>query len=117
MDRRLAAALALVLLLASSGAAADPAPTHVVTEEPRLLCVPLVTPARCRDLPPGHFVDEETWNKIDAELRRAQDSETRMRAENTQLRKSVSGWSPGWKTLATALLVGAAGGWYVHSKL
>jgi len=116
-SRRFAAALALVLLLASAGAAADPEPTHVATEEPRLLCVPpLAVDARCRDLPPGHFVDGATWSRLDAELRRAHDAETRLAAENKSLRGAVSGWQPGWKTLAVALAAGIAGGVYVHSK-
>lgn len=116
--RRLAAALVPVLLLASTGAAADPVPrTHVQTEEPRLLCIPPMPPSRCREIPPGRFVDEGTWSELDAALRRAQDSETRLRAENHKLRESVSGWSPGWRTLAIVLVVGAAGGAYVARKL
>lgn len=104
------------------GAAADPAPepaprTHVVTEEPRLLCAPPAPPTRCMDLPPGHFVDQATWLRLDVELRRAQDAETRLAAENTSLRASAAGWQPGLYTLAGAVLVGLAGGWYVHSKL
>lgn len=115
--RRFAAALALVLLLASSGAAADPRPTHIVTEEPRLICIPPMPVTTCRELPPGHFVDQVTWTKLDDVLKDSQNDVTRLRAENGKLRDSVSGWTPGWKTLATALLVGLAGGWYAHSKL
>lgn len=112
------AALALVLLLSSSSAAADSAPTHVQTEEPRLLCVPpLAVDARCRELPPGRFVDEGTWGRLDAELRRSNDSETRLKAENESLRKSVRGWTPGWRTIAATLVVGLAGGAYLHHKL
>lgn len=116
--RRFAVVLALVLLLASTSATADPLPTtHVQTEEPRLLCVPPMPVTRCREIPPGRFVDEGTWGRLDAELRRSQDAETRLQAENRKLRDSVSGWSPGWRTLAAVFVVGVAGGAYAARKL
>lgn len=114
-------AVAVVLLLARR-AAADPDPpvahrTHVVTEEPRLLCKPPAPPAICMDLPPGHFVDVPTWSALDVELKRAQDAETRLDAENRSLKASASSWQPGWKVLGGAVLTGLALGWYAHSKL
>lgn len=116
------AALVLVLLLAGASAAADPSPaqtkpTHVVTELPRLLCVPPAPSTTCRDLPPGHFVDAATWSALDAELRRAHDEVTHLRAANDSLRAQMRGWSPGWRTVAVTLATGVALGVYAHWKL
>jgi hypothetical protein len=115
------AAAVLTLLLARRVTAEPDAPvvprTHVVTEEPRFLCVPPAPPVRCMDLPPGHFVDQNVWTALDTEIKRAQNAETRLAAENKALRESASGWQPGWRMLAGAILTGLAGGWYVHSKL
>lgn len=68
-------------------------------------------------VPPGYFMDEENYNKLDLEVRRLQELETRLTAENRSLRESVSGWQPGWKTLALTLAVGVVAGFYGHSKL
>jgi hypothetical protein len=54
-------------------------------------------------LPPGYFLDELTWRERDLELKRLQDQETRLVAENESLRSSAS--SPVWLTV----LIGAAG--------
>lgn len=123
MKRRCKATAAAIILMiahrvAASPVAADPAPrTHVVTEEPRLLCAPPAPPVRCMDLPPGHFVDQGTWSALDVSLKTAQDDRTRLAAENKSLRASAALWQPGFYTLAGAVLVGLAGGWYVHGKL
>ncbi len=53
-------------------------------------------------LPPGYFLDEETWRERDEELRRLQALETRLVAENTSLRESQGDFP--W------LAVGIAGG-------
>ncbi|MGN6108548.1 MAG: hypothetical protein ACTHU0_25810 [Kofleriaceae bacterium] len=65
----------------------------------------------------GHVLSHEAWTKIDAELLRLQELETRLTAENASLRTSASTWQPGWKTLATALVLGFASGWYAHSRI
>ena len=60
-------------------------------------------------LPPGYFLDEETWRERDLEMKRLQEQETRLKAENKSLRESAS--SPGWATIvitAAGALVGAA---------
>ncbi len=112
-----------ILLLIARRVAGDPAPeppparTHVVTDELRLLCVPPAPPARCMDLPPGHFVDRNTWSALDVEMKRAQDAETRLAAENQSLRVSAASVQPGWYVVAGAVLTGLTTGWYVHSKL
>lgn len=120
MSRRVTAALALALLLVSASVAAEPAPpsepTYVQTEEPRLLCVPATPIEKCRDLPPGRFLDELTFSALDAELKRLQDAETRLAAENKAMRESVQGWQPGWRTLVVTLVVGAVGGFYIHTR-
>lgn len=117
--RRCKLVAAAIILMIARRAAADPAPmpTHIVTEELRLLCVPPAPPARCIELPAGHFVDTGTWSALDIEMKRAQDAETRLTAENVSLRASTSGWQPGWYVVTSAVLTGIAGGWYAHSKL
>lgn len=117
MRKRVKLAVVLVvIMLAKRVAAGDPEPhAHVLTEEPRLLCIPPAA-ERCIDLPPGHFVDRTTWSALDLELRRAQDAETRLGAENRSLRASAASWQPGWKVLAGAVVSGLALGWYVHAR-
>lgn len=69
-------------------------------------------------LPPGHYYDDPTWEMLDDELKRLQNQETRLTAENESLKKSFEEtWKPGWATIFAALLVGAGGGisgyyWY-----
>jgi hypothetical protein len=59
-------------------------------------------------LPPGYFADEAAYAALDLELRRAQDSETRLAAENKSLREQAPTWVPGWKTVLGAALLGMA---------
>lgn len=68
-------------------------------------------------LPAGYYLAEPLWTSWELKLRRLQDAETRLTAENDSLRKSAAGWSPGWRTLATALLVGMVAGGYGYHKL
>lgn len=68
-------------------------------------------------LPPGYFLDEPTFTAKDLELRSSQETITRLKGENESFRKTTKSWQPGWKTLTTSLLVGLAGGWYIHSKI
>lgn len=69
------------------------------------------------DLPPSYVLDEPSYSKLDVEMKRLQDAETRLTAENKSLKTAVSGWQPGWYTLATVLVVGVGLGWYAHDKL
>lgn len=55
-------------------------------------------------LPPGYFLDEKTWAERDLEMKRLQEQETRLVAENKSLRKSASE-PPTWLTV----VVSAAG--------
>lgn len=68
-------------------------------------------------LPSGFFVDEPNWKKLDDAFKVRADEGTRLTAENKALKEALSGWQPGWKTLASALAVGLVGGWYLHDKL
>lgn len=67
-------------------------------------------------LPPGYFLDEPTFQAKDVEMRRLQEAETRLKAENDSFRKTQKEWQPGWKLMMSALVIGIAGGVYVRSK-
>lgn len=54
-------------------------------------------------LPPGYFLDEQTWQERDLELRRLQELETRLVAENKSLREDAA--FPPWM----AVTFGAVG--------
>jgi len=58
-------------------------------------------------------MDESTWSRLDTEMRRLQDAETRLTAENESLRESANEIGFGWYALGAALVVGFAGGLYV----
>lgn len=113
------AAVVVAVLLARSTAAADPAPgpQHIETDKPRLMCIPPAPTSSCIELQPGHFVDSNTWSKLDLALKAAQDKVTNLDAQNASLRASAASWQPGWKTLGAAVLAGISLGWYAHSKL
>lgn len=112
MSARRVALTAIIALGAMSRAAADPTNLHLQT--PSTVHTDGGTDLR---LPPGYFLDEGTHDKVDLEMKRLQDAETRLKAENTSLRKTVSDWQPGWYTLAIAIAGGVALGWYANSKL
>lgn len=111
MTRRVLALLVVGLLAAAPGVARADAPLHlrsrstVTTEGGSVL-----------QLPPGYFLEEPAWNALDLELRRLQDTETRLTAENAKLRdltkrRSVDtlwtiGISLGVGLLAGAVVVG-----------
>jgi hypothetical protein len=121
---------AIVLAIATNAASADPtSPTPpVITAVPPLLTFPafahlgdpstLTTHAgNVFTLPPGYWMDESTHLKVDTEMKRLQDAETNLTAQNQSLRKSASGFTPGWKTLATAIITGIVIGVYADRKL
>ena len=120
--RRLVLTCALVIGTCASAHADTlvPESAHVRTREGTRLCAYAresdaaenATGVRCRELPPGRFLAEPTWARLDDEVRRLQDAEVRLTAENASLRKDAAGWRPGWKSLASAVLVGVAlGAW------
>lgn len=105
MSRRaLSIALILTFVVALPNAAAEPtrnlSPSECVTDKGSEF-----------RLEPGVHYPEPEWLKVDKEVRRLQDAETRLKAENKVLRKEVS---DGWGTRALilgALTVGFAAGW------
>ncbi len=69
-------------------------------------------------IPQGsHILDPDAWGKIDAELIRLQDQETRLTAENQSFRNSADEWRPGWVTIAAVLGGGLILGSYIGTKL
>lgn len=113
----MAFAAALLVTLLSGGAAAEPQP--VSDERPTHVKSPstLRTDGGSeRRLPPGYFLPEPVWDKLDREVARLQTAETRLSAENASLRDSASalpGWQAGVAVAALGLLVGGACGWYL----
>lgn len=98
--RRLALAVVVVAALGRE-ASSDPiyhlrSPSELVTEKGSRLA-----------LPPGYFLDENTWADRDAELKAAQEARVRLAAENASMRKSLSEGGSVRGYLIT-LVVGAA---------
>src|SRR5690606_35940971 len=60
-------------------------------------------------LPPGYFLDEDTWAKRDAELKQAQEDAIRFKAENVSLRQSATE-TFGWKAIGCAVAFGLVSG-------
>lgn len=83
MRRRLVVVAALATALAAREASGDiyhfKTPSTVTTDGGATL-----------RLPPGYFLDEEKWAQRDAEMRRLQEQETRLKGENRSLRGSAS---------------------------
>lgn len=101
--QRVALLVAVAATLAARDAAGETwhlkSPSTVVTEKGSRLA-----------LPPGYFLDERTWQERDLELKRLQEQETRLKAENRSLRKSVTVDAIPWATIACAMLFGAGAG-------
>lgn len=113
--RHIVAALAGALVLHAADAAGEPVgpdnpplhlttPSHVITQGGSEL-----------DLPPGYFLDDEQWSALDTELRRLQDEETRLGAENQSLRASAHSGAPWW-AIGAAVVVGAVAGAYAWER-
>lgn len=120
MRPRVVLAAVVALVLSSSVARADdaaPAPVVLQTPAPRALCKALPTSENvpeCRLVPPGRFLDEATWQRLDARFRELEEARTRLTAENKSLRGAVSAWQPGWGTLLLTLAGGVTLGWAAH---
>lgn len=114
--------LALVaVLLAPSPARADDVPGPLPTERVRLTSGPgeLLVPAIARRfaLPVGtEILLPEAVTKLDVEIKRLQEAETRLSAENHSLRDTAKSWQPGWKTLLVTLATGISVGVYAGLK-
>jgi hypothetical protein len=111
------AAFAALLLTVPNLAVGEPLPLpspHVRLTAGGLLAVP---DGRTFDLPTAtRVITPDGWALLDAEVRRLQDAETRLGAENTSLRASADTWRPGWIVVVSAVAVGLAAGWYVHAR-
>lgn len=108
MIRALVVAVLLALPLAGGTAAAEPrctsAPCRVKSSST------LKTEKGSEvSLPPGWFMSDAVFSKVDAETRRLQDAETRLAAENASLRKSAAEAPFGWGTIAIVVSAFAAG--------
>lgn len=116
--RRALVVIALVLGLTAEAAADGPAPAAPAPVLWYHAPAPVhltVEGGGSYDLPAGYYLPEPAFVVLDTEVRRLQDAETRLNAENQAMRESVAGWRPGWKALATSLAVGLVGGWYLHT--
>lgn len=102
--------------LPPAAATSSPAPSFAHLNSPREACTLTTTPS-CVLLAPGYYLDESAWATRDAELKRLQDAETRLAAENQSLRGALDGWQPGWKTLVLTLASGLALGAYLDHAL
>jgi hypothetical protein len=113
VTRRVIAAVvaALCVLLLTHGAAAEPPspdPLPVRTHSPGTLHTDGGSTLR---LPPVVILSHPQWNALDDELRRAQDAETRLGAENDVLRRRstrMPGALPVIGALALGIVIGAA---------
>lgn len=112
--RRIGVIFALVVFLAGGDAVAEPTRPCTPTEPCHLRMREDTTLRKDNGteylLPPGRFFDEPTWEMLDQELKRLQDQERRLGAENKSLRDSLGGWRPGWITVTSFLLLGVAAG-------
>lgn len=107
--RRCAVAAAVTVLLAYRQVDAQDAESQ--PELWHFKSAPTCTTARgtVLSLPIGYYVADNSFARLDAELRRAQDVETRLTAENTSLRKSAAD-GPSWTTpVVVAVSAFAAG--------
>jgi hypothetical protein len=108
MRRAVAAGVALAVLLLSSRAAAEP-PTRITVP---VTCEDASEPPNRLNLAPGYYLTEDTWGRLDGEVRRLQESEIRLRAENDSLRKSDA--PPRWWWIAGGIAAGAAAGYFAN---
>lgn len=111
---RLALAAVLVFFVFPARAAAEPDPP-----------MEFKTPATCQTdggstvrVSPGVYMSTETWERLDTEVRRLQESETRLRAERDSILDDVD--ASRWKFVvgaASGIVVGFAIGYTLDLKL
>lgn len=70
----------------------------------------------CRTLPPGRFLDEPEWAKLDAAIVDRDRTIARLKAENDTYKNAADSWSPGWKTLVGAVGLGISIGVYAATR-
>ncbi len=112
--KRTAIAIAVAIVLTGKYARADEpppeppemaAPLHVLSPS----TITTITGAS-KSLPPGWFYSEAQRAALDAEIKRAQDAETRLGAENASLRASASEFTPSWRLMLGAVGLALLGG-------
>jgi hypothetical protein len=101
--RRRAAAVAAVIALAvparalAEGEQEVPPPWRF-SSAPTCTVIPgASTPDVTIALPPGYYLADSAWDKLDLELHRLQEQETRLTAENEVFRKHARAGSLGWR--------------------
>lgn len=62
-------------------------------------------------LPPGYFLEEADYEKLDGVFKQMELDQIRLEAENQSLRDSADEVSFGWVTLGAAVLAGVATGY------
>lgn len=125
--RRAAILVALAVVLSARSAGSDPAPAPAPAPPAAEATVPDPAPelpptlhfsrpatltsasGRIVLVPPGYYLPDPVYDALDLELRRAQDAETRLAAENESLRRSASA-TPGGKLLVGVAVVALAVG-------
>lgn len=118
-SRRIALATVIAIVLLERSAFGDePAPLpskDVVLKVDGVMALPsgraFRVPAR------AHILTPDAYSALDLEMRRLQETETRLAAENESFRKSAEAWRPGWVVVTSAIVTGLAGGIYLGSKL
>lgn len=102
--------VSLILIAGMPEVAADDG--HIVTKEVTEICH--LDKVTCTVLQPGHFLNEQTYTKLDIEMRRLQDQETRLKAQNDSLRSSAN--DVPWLPIALSLGAGLILGTYLGTK-
>jgi len=97
---------ALIILLAAITEAHADDPGYLKIGSPSTLTTEKGSVVK---LPPGRFIDEPTFALLDLEVRRLQERETRLAAENKSLRETATS-SRIWKFTVAALAIGFASG-------
>lgn len=100
-------AAACVVYLLATRAAAEPAPSERLRmRDPSVLTL---KSGRVLELPPGRFIEEDAFQRMEAAYKAAQEKATRAAAERDSYRKTLTEeWRPGWKSLVVAFGMGMA---------
>jgi hypothetical protein len=121
MNRKLGALITLAILCKPNTVSADDVvPEPLPGDSIRLTSGDgmLEIAARRFVLPQGtRILTPPAFERLDVEMRRLQDVETRLTAENLHMKTATRGWQPGWKVLAITAVSALASGIYLGYKL
>lgn len=107
--RRVLAALVVIVALAWPARASADGGEVLRLESPSTVVTDGGTELR---LPPGYFVPDVTWQRLDAEVVRLQNTETRLEAENRTLRETPPPTRQWWIGAGIGLVAGIVlGAW------